>query len=423
MRTALLAGTHSGCGKTTVMLTLLQYLRKNKQAVQAFKAGPDFLDPLWHQAITGTPSYNLDTRMMGADACRAQLFKQENSPDIALIEGVMGLFDGASGVGREGSSLDLARVLACPVVLVVDAGGMSGSIAALVSGFSQFAEQRGVSISGIIANRVGSEHHAGLLKAALLEYGLPPLIGWLARNDQPIKERHLGLMRPEEGDLPDFRPHFHTDENELLAAFSRISKPVPKPDQKGQRLKGKTIAIAKDQACCFIYPANLDWLREQGAKRVYFSPVAGEPVPEAADALWLPGGYPELYGPQLVESASWPSLRAAVESGMPVLAECGGAMLLGRELVDKDGQRWPMAAIFPYASVMQPKLAALGYREEQGGAKGHEFHYSRREQSEGLAPGFNCLSGDQGVRYKNTRASYVHWYFASNTDQVAAWFR
>jgi len=422
MKTALLAGTHSGCGKTTVMLTLLQYFRKNKQTIKAFKAGPDFLDPLWHQAITGTPSYNLDTRMMGAEACRTLLIQQAANHDVALIEGVMGLFDGASGVGKEGSSLDLARVLACPVILVVDAGGMSGSIAALVSGFSQYAEQRGVNISGIIANRVGSEYHAGLLKAALVEHDLPPLIAWMARSDQPLKERHLGLMRPEEGSLPDFLPSFHADEDAFMAAFVRTIQPASRPVQAGQRLKGRTIAVAKDQACCFIYPANLDWLQEQGAKLLFFSPVAGEPVPEAADALWLPGGYPELYASELASSASWPSLRAAVESGMPVLAECGGAMLLGRELVDKDGQRWPMADIFSYVSLMQPKLAALGYREEGGCAKGHEFHYSRREQDEGLPAGFNCLSGDQGVRHKNVRASYVHWYFASNSDQVAAWF-
>lgn len=420
MKTAVLAGTHSGCGKTTAMLTLLQYLREKKQAVATFKAGPDFLDPLWHQAITGKPSYNLDTRMMGAEACKLQL-RQARNADIALIEGVMGLFDGASGVGQAGSSVDLARVLGCPVILVVDAGGMSGSIAPLVSGFCRFAEQRGVSIAGIVANRVGSEHHAGLLKTALNDYDLPPLIAWMARSQERLGERHLGLKRPEEGVVPDFLPFFHADEPLFEQAFSEMAAVAPIPVQSEPRLKGKTVAVARDEACCFIYPANLDWLAAQGAAIRFFSPVAGDSVPEQADAVWLPGGYPELYVQPLSESASWASLRSFIEAGKPVLAECGGAMLLGRELVDAAGNRWPMAGVFPYASVMQPRLVALGYREDISGARGHEFHFSWREQDEGLQKCFDCASGDSGVRYKNVRASYVHWYFQSS-DQITEWF-
>lgn len=420
MKTAVLAGTHSGCGKTTVMLTLLQYLRKKRQAVAPFKAGPDFLDPLWHQAITGRPSYNLDTRMMGAQACRLQL-QRAGHADLALVEGVMGLFDGASGVGQAGSSVDLARVLGCPVILVVDAGGMSGSIAPLVSGFCRFAEQRGVGIAGIIANRVGSEHHARLLREALHEYGLPPLIAWMARSQERLGERYLGLKRPEESEVPDFLPLFHVDEPLLEQAFSEPAVAASEPVQNEPRLKGKTVAVARDEACCFIYPANLDWLAAQGAEIRFFSPVAGDSVPEQADAVWLPGGYPELYARQLSESQSWASLRLLIEAGKPVLAECGGAMLLGRELVDAKGNHWPMAGIFPYVSIMQPKLAALGYREDISGVRGHEFHFSRREQDEGLQKGFDCASGDNGVRYKNVRASYVHWYFQSS-DRITEWF-
>jgi cobyrinic acid a,c-diamide synthase len=309
MKAALLAGTHSGCGKTTLTLALVQYFRQHRHDIVSFKAGPDFLDPLWHQAITGKPSYNLDTRMMGEAACRRQLGQLADRAEFALIEGVMGLFDGYSGVGGEGSSLDLARVVGCPVILVVDAGGMSG-----------------------------------------------------------------------------------------------------------------TIAIARDNACCFIYPANLDWLQSHGAKTVFFSPVAGERVPEEADAAWLPGGYPELHTERLSRSASWASLRDCADAGMPILAECGGAMLLGKALVDQNGRHWPMAGIFPYVSVMQSHLAALGYREEASGVKGHEFHFSTREQDEGLAPAFDVVTGDKGVRYRNVRASYVHWFFSDEQNQVAAWF-
>jgi len=421
MKTALLAGTHSGCGKTTLTLALLQYFRQHRHDIVSFKTGPDFLDPLWHQAITGKPSYNLDTRMMGADACRAQLGQQAERVEYALIEGVMGLFDSYAGVGGAGSSLDLARVVGCPVILVVDAGGMSGTIAAIVTGFKQLAEQGHVRLAGIVANRVGSEHHAELLRAALKDYDLPPLLAWMQRSDKVLSERHLGLKMPEEGDVPDYSAALHVDHEALLHAFSEVACKAPASPSE-PRLAGKTIAIARDSACCFIYPANLDWLHRQGAKTVFFSPVAGEPVPQAADAVWLPGGYPELHAEPLSESASWDSLRAGAEAGMPILAECGGAMLLGKALVDQQGRHWPMAGIFPYVSVMQPRLAALGLREEASGVKGHEFHYSTREQDDGLAPAFDVLKGDKGARYRNVRASYVHWYFSDEHDRIAGWF-
>lgn len=421
MKTALLAGTHSGSGKTTLMLALLQYFRQNRYRIISFKAGPDFLDPLWHQAVTGKPSYNLDTRMMGADACRLQLHQQSQQAEFALIEGVMGLFDGYSGVGGEGSSVDLARVLECPVILVVDAGGISGTIAAVVTGFCHHAEQKHVRITGIIVNKVASEYHAELLKQALEEYNLPPLLAWMERSDKVLKERHLGLKMPDETIIPDYSTVLHVSHEALMQAFSDI-EPGAKAMPHQSYLQGKTIAIAKDNACCFIYPANLDWLSSQGARLVYFSPVAGEPVPPGTDAIWLPGGYPELYAEPLSQSATWDSLRSHADAGKPVLAECGGAMLLGKALVDVNGKQWPMAAIFPYLSIMQTQLAALGHRQEASGVTGHEFHYSKREQDEGLETAFDVLNGDKGVRYNNVRASYVHWYFPSESNQVATWF-
>jgi len=309
----------------------------------------------------------------------------------------------------------------CPVILVVDAGGMSGTIAAIVTGFKQLAEQGHVRLAGIVANRVGSEHHAELLRAALKDYDLPPLLAWMQRSDKVLSERHLGLKMPEEGDVPDYSAALHVDHEALLHAFSEVACKAPASPSE-PRLAGKTIAIARDSACCFIYPANLDWLHRQGAKTVFFSPVAGEPVPQAADAVWLPGGYPELHAEPLSESATWDSLRAGAEAGMPILAECGGAMLLGKALVDQQGRHWPMAGIFPYVSVMQARLAALGLREEASGVKGHEFHYSTREQDDGLAPAFDVLKGDKGARYRNVRASYVHWYFSDEHDRIAGWF-
>ena len=421
LKTALMVGTHSGCGKTTVMLALLQYLKSKNLDVTAFKAGPDYLDPLWHQAVTGKPSYNLDTQMMGAEACRLQLSKQSQGVPIALIEGVMGLFDGRAGVGEAGSSADLAKVLNVSVILIVDIKGMAGSIVPLVSGFYDYAQRQGFHISGIIGNRVGSAHHADIVRDLLAHHHLPPLFAWLESKSPELPERHLGLKRPEEGDVPDFLPFFHLDDNILTAAFDQVANKKHPEIAHPQRLKDKIVAVAKDPACCFIYPANINWLKEEGADVIFFSPLGSEPIPENADALWLPGGYPELYGQALSRSKSWASFHEFVEAGKPVLAECGGAMLLGKELVDLDGKSWAMAGVLPYISIMEKRLMSLGYRDEKNGMKGHEFHYSRRENTQGLTPCFDVDAGDRGVKVKKVRASYIHWYFSSAPEEMVKW--
>jgi len=420
MKTALLAGTQSGCGKTTVMLALLQYLKTQQKSVISFKAGPDFLDPLWHEAITQQCSYNLDTRMIGVTNSCQLLAKQSSIADVAVIEGVMGLFDGRSGVGGSGSSAELAQQLGASVFLVIDAKGMSGSIVPLVSGFCHYAEKMGVNIAGVIANRVGSAHHAGLLKIALDEHQQPPLIAWMIKDAPVLPERHLGLVQPSEVELPDFLPFFHVEVDNLVSLFSETND-VLEQQSSPLLLKGKKIAIAKDAACCFIYPANLDFLIEQGAEVLYFSPLAGDAVPYGVDATWLPGGYPELFSQSLSQSNTWASLSEFIEQGKPVLAECGGAMLLGRSLVDLEGKSWPMAGILPFQSKMQTKLASLGYREDNSGIKGHEFHHSVRKLEQEVESCFQTGRGDQGLRYKNCRASYVHWYFASAPEVICQW--
>jgi cobyrinic acid a,c-diamide synthase len=423
MKFALLAGTQSGCGKTTIMLALLQRLTKHYQSVSSFKAGPDFLDPLWHQAVTTTPSYNLDTRMIGVELSRQILAKQSQQSELGLIEGVMGLFDGREGVGEAGSSLDLAKQLACPVILVVDTKGMSGSIVPLVSGFCQHAENKGVLINGIVANQVGSEHHAKILRTLLTKHNMPPLVAWMLKDAPPLVERHLGLMRPAEVEMPDYSDSFFCDDT-VLAQLLRPCHHYELQQTADclRRLQGKTVAVAKDDACCFIYPANIDWLQEQGAEIVYFSPLNGEQVPEQSDALWLPGGYPELYAQQLSQSRSLRSIYEYIEGDKPVLAECGGAMLLGQHLISQDGCAWPMAAVLPYDSRMHNKLVSLGYRQEKSGVRGHEFHHSKREMLRAMPPAFACDRGDVGVKYKNLKASYIHWYFPSQPDCVAQWF-
>lgn len=425
MKIALLAGTQSGCGKTTIMLALLYYLKSQKLHITSFKAGPDFLDPLWHQLITKRTSYNLDTRMVGLEQSKRLINKQHKQVDLALIEGVMGLFDGRSGVGLEGSSADLAKGLDCPVILVVNAKGISGSIVPLVSGYYDYAQKMGVTISGVIANHVGSEHHASLLKNFLLDFDMPPLLAWMEKQAPVLAERHLGLITPDEVDIPDYSACFHVDKSTLLNAFSEwveVEDEDEEPIYYPQKLlQGKTVAIAKDEACCFIYPANIDWLKQQGAEIQYFSVINGEAVPKNADAVWLPGGYPELYAEQLSVSKSWDSVIQFIQAGNPVLAECGGSMLLGKQLIDHDGAVWPMAGALPYISKMQKKLASLGYREDVTGIRGHEFHYSTRECEEQFQTCFECSRGDKGMRYKNLRASYIHWYFPSAPEVIAAW--
>ncbi len=417
--TLLIGGVQSGSGKTSFTLALLQAWAKEGKRVQSFKAGPDFLDPLWHQAVTGRPSYNLDTQMMGPAACQAML-SQGAGADLAIIEGVMGLFDGKSGVGGPGSSLDLAKTLGVKVLLVVNAQGMAGSLVPLAQGFKEAAEGLGARLGGVLANRVGGASHAGLLQELLREARLPPLLAWLEKGAPTLGERHLGLKTPEEAQLPDLSSALH-----LLPGWeSAWTRPKAfRPVLPAEALlPGRRVAIARDQACSFIYPANLDWLKAQGAKLTFFSPLAGEPLPPHSEALWLPGGYPELYGERLSKSASWSSVKAFIESGGHALAECGGMMLLGESLRDLNNKSWPLMGLLPFYTTLQTRLAALGYRESRTGARGHEFHHSKRLPALGGKPAFDLDKGDQGIQYKNLRAGYVHWYFPSAPHSVARWF-
>ncbi|MDQ6991505.1 MAG: cobyrinate a,c-diamide synthase [Mariprofundaceae bacterium] len=445
-----IAGTQSGCGKTTVTLALMQYLRAQGKIVAPFKAGPDFLDPMWHQAVCQRTSYHLDTRMMGK-RMSIQCFREKSyDSDVSVIEGVMGLFDGVKGVGGEGSSAHLAKTLAVPVILVVSAKGMSGSIVPLVEGFVARAKNMDVTICGIIPNHVGSENHAKILRELLTDFELPPLLAWMGKDAPPLPERHLGLKMPSEQDLPDFSDAFHVEKDFLTIETQRQRE--HKDSDKAQHqehqrhttkqtsqntltplypcdklLNDTIIAVAKDAAFCFIYPENLEWLNQHGAEVQMFSPLAGEPVPHASDALWLPGGYPELHLETLSNSKSLASMVNFIEAGKPVLAECGGMMVLGEHIVTTKPQsheekKHAMAGILPCDFIMQDKLAGLGYREDASGVRGHEFHHSKRSNHADFMPAFDVKRGDAGIRYKHVRASYIHWYFASQSEAVAAWF-
>ncbi|MBF0283810.1 MAG: cobyrinate a,c-diamide synthase [Magnetococcales bacterium] len=417
----LIAGAHSRSGKTTVALAVMAALKAAGQTVAPFKAGPDFIDPQWHAALCGTPSYSLDTFMAGESECRALLARHAPPGAVAVVEGVMGLYDGKSGVGGPGSTADLARCLGLPVLLVVDAKGMAGSIAPLVSGFVGFA--RGFEILGVIANRVGSTRHAEILAQALGEFNLPPLLGWM-RQDPAVAlgERHLGLILPEDQPAPPWANLTAALTLDLDRLLERLPRPAAAeaPSPSPPLLRGRIIGVARDAAFCFLYPANLAWLEAMGAEARFFSPLAGEPPPSDANALWLPGGYPELHAAALSRSPTWEGVRRMAEGGTPILAECGGMMALGEFLTDHGGASWPMAGVLPIHTRMTGKLAGLGYRQEAGGARGHEFHHSVRDPSP-LPPAFQLDRGDGGVRRNNVRASYVHWYFPSQPEQCARW--
>lgn len=410
----LIAGTQSGCGKTTVTLALMQYLRAQGKTVAPFKAGPDFLDPMWHQVACHKTSYHLDTRMVGKNMSIQRFYEKSQASDLSMIEGVMGLFDGAKGVGGEGSSAHLAKTLDVPVVLVISAKGMSGSVVPLVEGFVGQAKNIGVNICGIIANHVGSENHARILRELLFDFELPPLLAWMEKNAPPLPERHLGLKMPSEQGLPDFSEAFHVEKES--AFHSRKITKVTSPTVTPQHLCGKKVAVASDAAFCFIYPENLEWLKQQGAEVLMFSPLAGEAVPQASDILWLPGGYPEMHLETLSNSKSWLSICNLIEAGKPALAECGGMMVLGQSI-----DSVPMSGLMPCEFVMQDKLAGLGYREDARGLRGHEFHHSKRNNHADLTPAFDVKRGDTGMRYKNLRASYIHWYFSSQPNVIANW--
>lgn len=431
----LVAAPSSGCGKTTLTLGLLAALRRRGLVVAPFKVGPDFIDPGHHRAACGRVSRNLDSWMC-SEAQVAQIFGRGCAgAQIALIEGVMGLFDGARGDTDSGSSAEIARMLGASVVLVVDARAQARSAAALVQGFVRFDPR--LEFAGVIFNRVGSEGHAQILRQTLDSVpGMPPLLGCLPRQEElGLPERHLGLVTAEDlgGDENRFESladwvERHLDLDALIAAHA-TSAPAPfiedSTPQAGE--KQVRIAVARDAAFCFYYPENLEWLQRAGAELVFFSPLAGEGLPEGIDGLYLGGGYPELHAEALFANAAFfTEIRKQAAQGLPVYAECGGFMALAQGI---DGT--PMAGVFPVQARMFPKRRALGYREVTlvadgllGPAgtvvRGHEFHYSDMDMPAGVERIYSLTrraaepAGQEGYRIGNVLGSYVHLHFGSN---------
>lgn len=421
-RVVLISAVASGQGKTTVTAALARKLVRQGSRVRVFKTGPDFLDPMLLERASGAPVQSLDLWMVGLDLCRSQLAQAARDADVILIEGVMGLYDGTP------SSADLARAFGVPVLAVIDAGAMAQTAGALVLGLRDYGP---VELAGVIANRVGSTGHAQMVAASLREV---PLFATLAKQAQSLPERHLGLVQPAEVSgldalLDQLAEQLVLDEaawNGMRATrFDAAPAVAIEP-----ALAGKTIAVARDAAFAFLYPANLDCLRALGATLSFFSPLADQAVPAQADAVYLPGGYPELHAARLSSAANWQaSIRAAHRDGMPIWAECGGMMALVETLTDQSGTAWPMVGLLQGQVAMQTRLAGIGSQGmalPQGLLRGHTFHYSHIETDvTPIARTTKHPSGDAGEAIYQTgslRASYFHAYFPSCPAAVAALF-
>ena len=394
-RGLIIAAPHSGAGKTTVALALMAALRRRGLVVRAAKAGPDYIDPAFHAAVTGSPSVNLDSWAMSRGLLDALAGQAADGADIVVIEGVMGLFDGAAtAAGQRGATADLAGHFGLPVLLVLDVARQAQSAAALVRGFA--AHDPAVKVAGVILNRVGSERHRALVADAIAVLDVP-VLGALPREAAlALPERHLGLVQAREHselaaliDRLAAAAERHLDLNAIVARAEPVmtagamARPiyVPALPPPGQR-----IALASDQAFSFVYPHLIGAWRRAGAEIFAFSPLADEPPPDSADSCWLPGGYPELHADALAAARRFSQgLRRFAET-RPVHGECGGYMVLGESLEDAAGKRHAMTGLLGHATSFARRKLHLGYRTARLLAdgvlgrsgtivRGHEFHY------------------------------------------------
>lgn len=463
----LVAGLASGQGKTTVVAALAAALRQRGQRVRVFKSGPDFIDPMVLARASGHPVFNLDDRMVGLAESRRRVLRAAAEADLVLIEGVMGLYDGPP------SAADLARGLDVPVAVVIDAGSMAQTFGALLHGLAHYpggreGEAPPLRLLGAIANRVASPGHAQMLAESLRPAApgeaAPQLLGWLPKSAHTIPERHLGLASDAEAEIDTALQALAAQVDEAMLArllalphWQPPADAAPRPqavtaapeaNTPGQHgaetaagwpvlpplLAGRCIAVARDAAFRFIYPANLETLEALGARLCFFSPLADEPVPSEADALWLPGGYPELFAAELGAAQRWTaSVAAFAGAGRPIWAECGGMMALADHLRLADGRTHALAGLLPGTVRMQARVAGLGVQTlalpvapaQASALRGHTFHYSTLDTPLPPVTHAQRLRGGSGEalwQRGSLRCSYFHAYFASSPEATAALF-
>jgi cobyrinic acid a,c-diamide synthase len=429
-----IAGTHSGVGKTSIVLGILGALRRRGMRVQGFKVGPDFIDPMYHREVTSAPSYNLDAWLMGQNGVRHALTRVAPPDGIAIVEGVMGMFDGRA-IGSEGSTAEVAAILQSPVLLVVDVGGMSRSAAALVQGYAGF--EPAVQVAGVVLNRVGGPRHYQLVRTAIEEQAGIAVWGYLAWSDGLVlPERHLGLVPVGEDaafqrvcaelgaaaartiDIPAI----------IAAAQSAPALEVPVDNPPAAIATVARLGVARDAAFNFYYDANLQWLQRCGAELVEFSPLQDPELPADVDGLYFGGGFPEVFAKALAANVSgMAALRQACQAGMPIYAECGGLMYLVEAIHDAAGACYPMVGLLPGVCRLTERLQNFGYKEVislrdsilgRAGlrTRGHEFHYSLWEGRPAGSSLYRTRSShgdehEEGYSVDNLTASYVHLHF------------
>lgn len=437
-RRFVIAGTSSGAGKTTITLGLLAAFKKKGYVVQGFKCGPDYIDPSYHTAVTGRKSRNIDTWMLSHDVATDVFIEGSEGADLSIIEGVMGFYDGKRPETNEGSTAEISLLLQAPVILVVNIGSMARSAAAIVKGYQLLDPS--VHIAGVIVNQAGSVGHYELCKKAIEQECKIPVIGYLKKGDVPsIPARHLGLIPAiERGELNSFFEQLGEviGEQVNLEALLQMTEHVPTLTRKTELFSRKeekaevTIAVAYDSAFNFYYQENLKLLQLAGAQLRFFSPLAGEVIPENADGLYIGGGFPEEFAEELAENKELKEqLASFIKDGFPVFAECGGYMYLTKGITTTDNKSFPMVGVIPGSVKMGKKLAALGYREitslhesiilpKGEKARGHEFHYSTFEQTDDYERAYFLKglrkSGEEGFHLPNVTGGYAHIHFASN---------
>ena len=426
MNRVLIAGTGSGCGKTTVVCALLQALKNRGEDVASFKCGPDYIDPMFHSEIIGAPGGNLDPYFLDEDGLRGWFAR--GAADLNVVEGAMGYYDGLSMDSDRASAFSVAKALSAPAVLVVNAKGMALSAAAAVRGYQTFRPDS--RIAGVILNRVSPMTYPGLKKTVEAECGVPVYGSLPPMPECALESRHLGLVTA--GEIADLKEKMQAlarqAEKSLdldgLIALMCAQPPVLTPPPAFERLGSVRVAIARDRAFCFYYRENLEILRDLGAELIPFSPLADEPLPEC-DGLILGGGYPELYAEALSRNrASLDSIRGAVLGGLPTVAECGGFMALCRSIAG-----FPMAGVIDAACENRGKLTRFGYAEftassdnlllpAGGSIRGHEFHYWDADAPGGAWTAVKPSGRTWRCAYATDTlyAGYPHLSFAQNPD-------
>lgn len=437
----MIAATHSGAGKTTITSGLMRALKDKGLKVQPYKVGPDYIDTSYHKQASGLDSHNIDEFILPKDEIRNIFAAYAKTSDISIIEGVMGVYDGYQSDSDYCSSASMAKILNCPVILVIDARAMAGSAAALVKGFVEF--DKDLDIVGVILNNVSSENHYDILKKAIEKNVNVKVLGRIPKNsDISLPSRHLGLVMQSE--LDDSEQKLQTMADLVttyldLDEIIKISKAKSTWESKRaikRSDKNLTLAIAFDKAFNFYYPDTLNILKLAGIKLEYFSPISDSELPEC-DGIYFGGGYPEVFARELSNNTKMrASIKEASNNNMPIYGECGGLMYLGDYLIDSDGNKFDMTGILSGYSKMSAKLQRFGYCQgklnestiigEKGQiVRGHEFHHSEfitdlepvysmeKEMSD-----YSIKTWAGGYRYKNTFGTYLHTHFASDYNLI-----